>query len=214
MMTFRLIRVALLLLGLSAAVPVPAWAQITADVEQGKKLFEGMCARCHGIDGTGDEGPNLNRSSLTRAAGDEALRAVIRDGIPDRGMPRVRRLTDYKGEATYKPGEAFTGGGGRAINGDDAWGAVRALEATTGKMKWEFKLLTPPWTGLLSTAGGLVFGGTEEGNFFALDADTGQPLWDLQLGAAIKANPVSFGVDGKQLVAIAAGYSLFVFGLP
>ena len=59
-------------------------------------------------------------------------------------------------------------------------------------MKWEFKLLTPPWTGLLSTAGGLVFGGTEEGNFFALDADTGQPLWDLQLGAAVKANPVSF----------------------
>jgi alcohol dehydrogenase (cytochrome c) len=119
-----------------------------------------------------------------------------------------------KGEAKYKAGEAFVGGGGRAINGDDAWGAVRALEATTGKMKWEFKLLTPPWTGLLSTAGGLVFGGTEEGNFFALDADTGQPLWDLQLGAAIKANPISFGVDGKQYVAIAAGYSLFVFGLP
>jgi len=82
-------------------------------------------------------------------------------------------------------------------------------------MKWEFKLLTPPWTGLLSTAGGLVFGGTEEGNFFALDADTGQPLWDLQLGAAVKAkaNPVSFGVDGRQYVAIAAGYSIFVFGL-
>jgi alcohol dehydrogenase (cytochrome c) len=120
----------------------------------------------------------------------------------------------YKGEARYKPGEAFTGGGGRAINGDDAWGAVRALEATTGRMKWEFKLLTPPWTGLLSTAGGLVFGGTEEGNFFALDAVTGQPLWDLQLGAAVKANPISFGVDGKQYVAIAAGYSLYVFGLP
>ena len=94
MMTIRLVRVALLFLGLSAAVPVPARAQISADVEHGKKLFEGMCARCHGIDGTGDEGPNLNRSSLTRAGGDEALRAVIRDGIPDRGMPRVRRLTD------------------------------------------------------------------------------------------------------------------------
>jgi alcohol dehydrogenase (cytochrome c) len=128
----------------------------------------------------------------------------------------AREMGTYylKGEATYKAGEAFTGGGGRAINGDDAWGAVRALEATSGKMKWEFKLLTPPMMGLLSTAGGLVFGGTEEGNFFALDADTGQPLWDLQLGAAIKANPISFGVDGKQYVAIAAGYSLYVFGLP
>ena len=69
-------------------------AQGPADVEQGKKLFEGMCARCHGMEGTGDEGPSLNRPTLTRANDDSALRAVIRDGIPDRGMPRVRRLTD------------------------------------------------------------------------------------------------------------------------
>ena len=93
-MMIPFVRVALLFAGVSAAAPVLAWAQTTADVGQGKKLFEGMCARCHGIDGTGDEGPNLNRSSLTRAGGDEALREVIRDGIPDRGMPRVRRLTD------------------------------------------------------------------------------------------------------------------------
>jgi len=65
-----------------------------ADVEQGKKLFQGMCARCHGMDGAGDEGPSLNHPSLTRAATDDGLREVIRDGIPDRGMPRVRRLTD------------------------------------------------------------------------------------------------------------------------
>ena len=65
-----------------------------ADVAQGKKLFDGMCARCHGIDGTGDEGPALNRSTLGRSGSDEVLREVIRDGIPDRGMPRVRRLTD------------------------------------------------------------------------------------------------------------------------
>jgi len=110
----------------------------------------------------------------------------------------------FKGEPSYKPGEAFVA----------AWGAVRALDATTGRLKWEFKLLTPPMSGVLSTAGGLVFGGTDEGNFFALDADTGKPLWDLQLGGAVRANPMSFAVDGKQYVAIAAGYSLFVFGLP
>ena len=88
------------------------------------------------------------------------------------------------------------------------------LEATTGKMRWEFKLITPPMAGLLSTAGGLVFGGAEEGNFFALDAENGKPLWSLQLGAAIRANPMSFAIDGKQQVAIAAGSALFVFGLP
>ena len=91
---------------------------------------------------------------------------------------------------------------------------MRAVEATTGKLRWEFKLITPPWAGLLSTAGGLVFGGSEEGNFFALDADTGKLLWQLQLGAAIRANPTSFAIDGKQQVAIAVGSSLFVFGLP
>jgi alcohol dehydrogenase (cytochrome c) len=120
----------------------------------------------------------------------------------------------YKGEAVYKPGIGFTAGGGRTINGDDAWSAVRALEATTGKLKWEFKLLSAGRSSLLSTAGGLVFGGTEEGNFFALDADTGKPLWDTQLGANIRGIPVSFAVDGKQYVAIAAGFALFVYGLP
>src|SRR6266850_3867381 len=74
--------------------PAAQTSQSAADIEQGKKLFQGMCARCHGLDGTGEEGPNLNRPTLTRAADDDALRAVIRDGIPDRGMPRVRRLTD------------------------------------------------------------------------------------------------------------------------
>jgi alcohol dehydrogenase (cytochrome c) len=68
--------------------------------------------------------------------------------------------------------------------------------------------------GVLSTAGGLVFGGAEEGNFFALDAENGKLLWDLQLGGAIRASAMSFAIDGKQQVAITAGSSLFVFGLP
>jgi alcohol dehydrogenase (cytochrome c) len=66
----------------------------------------------------------------------------------------------------------------------------------------------------LSTAGGLVFGGAEEGNFYALDSETGKPLWDLQLGAAVRSPPVSFMIDGKQQIAVTAGSSLFVFGLP
>jgi alcohol dehydrogenase (cytochrome c) len=119
----------------------------------------------------------------------------------------------YKGEAKYTPGQGFTAGGGRYVNGDEASGAIRALEATTGALKWEFKLLSPGWSGVLSTAGGLVFTGSDEGNFFALDAETGKPLWDIQLGASIRANPISFAVDGKQYVAIAAGYALFVFGV-
>jgi cytochrome c oxidase cbb3-type subunit III len=90
----RLALVAVAVAALLGAAPIHAAGQNVADVAPGKKLFEGMCARCHGIDGTGEEGPNLNRPTLSRAADDDALRDVIRDGIPDRGMPRVRRLTD------------------------------------------------------------------------------------------------------------------------
>ena len=86
---------------LIVAFVLGAWARSSAQTAaadglaaQGKQLFQGMCARCHGIDGTGDVGPNLNRARLSRAADDQSLRAVIRDGIPDSGMPRVRRLTD------------------------------------------------------------------------------------------------------------------------
>src|SRR5215472_16234363 len=69
-------------------------AQSTTEMEKGKQLFLGMCSRCHGVEGGGGEGPNLNRPVLSRAPDDQALTAVIRDGIPDRGMPRARRFTD------------------------------------------------------------------------------------------------------------------------
>jgi cytochrome c oxidase cbb3-type subunit 3 len=69
-------------------------AEGTADVAKGKQLFLGMCSRCHGIEGGGGEGPNLNRPVLTHATDDASLLGIIRDGIPNTGMPRVRRMTD------------------------------------------------------------------------------------------------------------------------
>jgi alcohol dehydrogenase (cytochrome c) len=98
--------------------------------------------------------------------------------------------------------------------GDEAYGAVRALDVLTGTLKWEFRLQSPLWSGVLSTAGGLVFGGTNEGSLFALDAETGKALWDFQTGGAVRSNPISFSVDGRQYVACAAGFSIFVFALP
>ena len=83
----------------------------------------------------------------------------------------------------------------------------------TGQLRWEFDLQSPPWAGVMATAGGLVFGGSDEGNFFALDTLSGEPLWDFQTGGAVHANPMTFMVEGSQYVAIAAGGSLFVFGL-
>lgn len=129
--------------------------------------------------------------------------------VPVREMSSIY----YKRAAEYKPGTFFAGGGERALSGDKAWGAVRALDALSGKQKWDFRLHQPTWAGVMATAGGLVFSGSNEGNFFALDALTGKPLWDIQTGGPIGANPVSFEVDGQQYVAIAASRALFVFGL-
>lgn len=119
----------------------------------------------------------------------------------------------YKGEAVYKPGTFFAGGGERGLDGDKASGAVRALKPGTGKLVWEFRLKSPPWAGVLSTAGGLVFGGSNEGNFYAVSADMGKPLWDFQTGSSMESNPISFSVRGRQYIAVAAGRAVFVFGL-
>jgi alcohol dehydrogenase (cytochrome c) len=94
------------------------------------------------------------------------------------------------------------------------WGALRAIDPMTGKLKWEVKHPSPTWSGVLSTAGGLVFSGDAEGNFMALEAASGKVLWHFQCGASVYSSPMSFAIDGKQYVAVAAGAALFAFGLP
>jgi putative heme-binding domain-containing protein len=69
-------------------------AQGTADLAKGRELYLGMCSRCHGAEGGGGEGPNLNKPVLTRAVDDKTLADIIQNGIPDRGMPRLRRMSD------------------------------------------------------------------------------------------------------------------------
>lgn len=115
----------------------------------------------------------------------------------------------------YEAGHAYYGSA--YFPNEDAspfWGALRALDPHTGKLVWEWKHPSPTWSGVLSTAGGLVFTGDAEGNFIALDAATGKALWHFQCGASVYASPMSFAVDGKQYVAIAAGGALFTFSLP
>ena len=123
----------------------------------------------------------------------------------------------YKGHPTispHNPQDIGGGGGQKVVGGDDAYSAVRALEAKTGERKWQFKMVGDSWTGTLVTAGNLVFCADAEGNFFALNATDGEPLWHVPLGNSVRANPITYGVDGKQYVEAAAGNSIFVFSLP
>ncbi|MFZ0938605.1 MAG: PQQ-dependent dehydrogenase, methanol/ethanol family [Candidatus Sulfotelmatobacter sp.] len=93
-------------------------------------------------------------------------------------------------------------------------GFLKAIDPSTGAIKWKFEHTSPTWSGVLSTAGGLVFTGDAEGNFIALDAATGKALWHFQMGGAVYAAPMAFAVDGKEYVAIAAGSAIYAFALP
>ncbi len=115
----------------------------------------------------------------------------------------------------YEAGHAYYGSAYfPADQTEPFWGALRAIDPATGQVKWEFRHVSPTWSGVLSTAGGLLFTGDAEGNFIALNAASGKPLWHFQTGGAVYAAPMAFAVDGKEYVAIAAGSSLYTFGLP
>jgi len=118
----------------------------------------------------------------------------------------------HKGAAEYKEGSPFNGGGQRDYKGEEPYGAVRALEAATGKLRWEYKLHSPSHAGLMSTGGGLVFG-SNASTLFALDELKGSLLWRFEAGGFIDANPITFLSEGKQFIAIPAGHALLVFSL-
>jgi alcohol dehydrogenase (cytochrome c) len=124
--------------------------------------------------------------------------------------------------ATYKsvdkvpqPGFGFTGGGDEVDPKIGEAGAVRALEATTGKLRWNYPIqIGSSSTGNLATAGGVLFASSADGNLIALDSRTGKYLWHYQTGARIVSSPISYAVDGRQYIAIAAQSQLLTFALP
>ncbi len=118
-------------------------------------------------------------------------------------------------EEEYKAGEYFTGGGAQRPKPTDSYrSAVRALDPRTGEQKWEFEIQPRSAGGLLATAGNLVFGGSNAGYFFALDAKSGQELWHIPLGAEVRAAPITYAIGNEQLVTVAAGNVVFTFSLP
>ena len=114
--------------------------------------------------------------------------------------------------------------------GTDQVGAVWAISAETGETAWVHEQRSATMS-LVATGGGLVFGGDVNGRFRALDQETGEVLWEINLGSAVSGFPITYAVDGRQYVAVSTGTprfvnltpevnagsqgnNLFVFGLP
>ena len=115
--------------------------------------------------------------------------------------------------------------------GTDQLGTVRAISAETGKTKWLFETRAATFS-LLSTGGGLLFGGDQGGRLRAFDDETGEVLWEINLGSPVMGFPITYAVDGQQYVAVntgsgrltnarmtpelktSRGSNLFVFALP
>jgi len=97
--------------------------------------------------------------------------------------------------------------------------ALKAVDYKTGQVKWSRPLATGPGgsmggpMGLLSTSGGLLFGNDGTNNFVAYDASSGKPLWHAGLGATTSNGPQTFLVDGRQLILVGAGDTLYAFAL-
>jgi alcohol dehydrogenase (cytochrome c) len=85
-------------------------------------------------------------------------------------------------------------------------GQVTAVDVATGNTVWQYQQRAYNYSAVLATGGGLVFHGDAARYFFALDVDTGKRIWDVRLGSMCCGYPVSYSVDGRQYVAVVAGY--------
>jgi len=89
---------------------------------------------------------------------------------------------------------------------------LQAIDYKTGAIKWSHK-----WegggarAGILSTAGNLLFTGDGSGNFIAMDAKTGTPLWHANIASQVSNAPITYELDGSQYVVVGAGDTLFGF---
>jgi mono/diheme cytochrome c family protein len=164
------------------SIPTPA------DIDSGK-VFE-ICPHLHGA-------RNLQAPSYS------PLTRLYYLGVNNSCM-------DAKVVSTkYVPGRSYTGvtQTPKRAPGYDHVGEFVAFDPVTGKRAWTYR--TPSGAAMtasaLSTAGGLVFGGTADRQFFALNSDTGELLWQMRLNGDISGAPVTFTVGGRQYVAVGAG---------
>jgi alcohol dehydrogenase (cytochrome c) len=129
---------------------------------------------------------------------------------------KLQRLDTLKG----KPGAAWTGmddpkmAFGK-LDSTSRWqGWLSAIDADNGKVKWKYRSPVPLLGGVVTTASGLVFTGDVNGDVFALDGQDGRVLWRAATHNAIGGGVMTYGVNGKQYVAVAAGMKSPIWPVP
>lgn len=140
----------------------------------------------------------LGAVSWSPAAYHPALRYMYVAGIYQPSMFFSRRLEPAPGN----PWESYTFTRKAA---EPDWGALSAIDVTTGAVSWRRKVEQPMVGGVLATAGDLVFTGEGNGDFAAYNAYDGRRLWGHQGEYGVNAPPVSYLVKGRQYIAVAAG---------
>jgi alcohol dehydrogenase (cytochrome c) len=134
--------------------------------------------------------PSLNLIYVSSVEGCNAIDTVEQKDFQDQG-------------GTVNPRDRFTGGGFKLV--DRLYGALKAIDPVTGETKVNFRLDYPAYSGVLATAGNLVFLGQPDGSFTAYDGKTLKELWSFNAGTGINAPPISYAVNGKQYIAVLAG---------
>ena len=131
---------------------------------------------------------------------------AINPGLTTTYAVNLEQPMTYHVESTpYPGGKLWLGGAFKVIPGERQYGNVTAVDYNTGKIRWQVETPQPMISGVLATAGGLVFTGEGNGWFRAYDAKDGKILWSFQAGAGVNAPPSSYQVDGKQYIVVGAG---------
>jgi alcohol dehydrogenase (cytochrome c) len=116
----------------------------------------------------------------------------------------------------FQEGKTFYSTGVKRIPAENAQKILVAYSLDTSSFAWKYRQTGRGHSsgGTMTTAGGLLFFGDDAGSLEAVDAQTGIALWHFNTGRDMSASPMSYAVEGKQYVAIAAGSDVFSFTLP
>jgi alcohol dehydrogenase (cytochrome c) len=137
--------------------------------------------------------PELNLLFITSVEGCNEIETNEQKSFVDQG-------------GTLTPRTRFDGG--RVRSTEKRHGSLKAIDPTTGETKAVTKFPFLPYSGVLATAGNIVFTGHLDGTFAAYDAKTLQEVWSFNVGSGINAPAITYSVNGKQYVAVLVGSRL------